>query len=80
MMTTIILAIVAAAPSIVAIAGILSAVSKFCKSLAELKSEVTKTKEYSEVKEQLVIVQQENVELKRLLKELLTKIDGVERK
>lgn len=80
MVETIILAVVAAAPSITAIAGIFAAISKFCKVIAELKAEVTKTKEYDEVKTQLVVVHQENIELKKKLNELLITLDKVQRK
>lgn len=45
------------------------------KATAEIKS----SKEYEEVKQQLVLVHQENVQLKRKLNELLTKIDRVAR-
>ena len=79
MLETIILAIIAIAPSVVAIAGIFTAVSKFIKAITELKAEVTKTKEYDEVKAQLAIAHQENVELKKKLNELLTAIDKIKR-
>lgn len=79
MVETIILALIAVAPAITAIAGIFAAVGKFCKAMAELKNEVTKTKEYDEVKAQLAIAHQENVELKKKINELLTAIDKIHR-
>lgn len=79
MTETIILAIVAAAPAFVAIVGIITACSKIWKGFKELKGEVINTKEYQDVKAQLKVAHQENIELKKLLKELLTKIDRIKR-
>jgi predicted nuclease with TOPRIM domain len=83
--------IVAAAPSITAIIGIVFAIIKGIKSnkdtskevidkFEEVRQEIFNTKEYSELKDQLKIVHQENIQLKKKLNELLTKIDHIERK
>ena len=79
MTETIFLAIVAAAPSLVADIGIITAVCKLVKSFTELKSEVISTKEYSELKKELKAAHQENVELKKKLNELLTAITKIKR-
>ena len=79
MIETIILAIVAAAPSLVAIGSIIAAVCKLVKGFNELKSEVVKTKEYDEVKKELAVAHAENRELKKKLNELLTAIDRIKR-
>lgn len=78
--------IIAAAPSLSAIIGIVVAVLKNCKSnklitdkFEEVKTEIISTKEYTELKDQLKIAHQENLELKKKLNELLTKIDHISR-
>ena len=82
--------IIAAAPSITAIIGIVFAVIKGIKNnqttskdildkFEEVREQVFDTKEYSELKEQLKIAYQENYELKKKINELLTKIDHVQR-
>ena len=82
--------IIAAAPSITAIIGIVFAVIKGIKNnqttskdildkFEEVREQVFNTKEYSELKEQLKIAYQENYELKKKINELLTKIDHVQR-
>lgn len=82
--------VVAAAPSITAIVGIVAAVLKAIKSnkatsqdvinkFEEVRQEIFNTKEYSELKDQLNIAHQENRELKKKLNELLTKIDKIDR-
>ena len=94
--------IVAAAPSLTAIIGIIAAVVKGIKSnkvtsgdvigklettstdvinkFEEVRQEIFNTKEYNELKEQLLVAHQENYELKKKLNELLTKIDHIQRK
>ena len=83
--------IVAAAPSITAIIGIVFAIIKGIKSnkdtskavidkFEEVRQEIFNTKEYSELKDQLKIAHQENIQLKKKLNELLTKIDHIQRK
>lgn len=90
MLETIILAIIAAAPSITAIAGIIAAVVKIIKSgkdsskvlidkFEEVRQEVMDTKEYENLKQELKIAHQENRELKQKINELLTKIDCIAR-
>ena len=82
--------IVAAAPSITSVVGIIIAVIKGIENTSDtgkevidkfesLKEEVLNTKEYDALKGQLLIVQQENVTLKKKLNELLTKIDRIQR-
>lgn len=83
--------IVAAAPSITSIVGIVAAVIKGIKSnkatsqdvinkFEEVRQEVFNTREYEELKGQLAIAHKENLELKKKLNELLTKIDRIQRK
>lgn len=82
--------IVASAPSLTAIIGVVVAVLKGIKSnkstnqelinkFETVKAEVIKTKEYEALKDQLLLVHRENVELKKKLNELLTKIDKIKR-
>lgn len=82
--------VVAAAPSISAIVGIVIAIVKGIKSnkdtskevidkFEEVRQEIFNTKEYSELKAQLVLVHNENLELKKKLNELLTKTDKIAR-
>lgn len=82
--------IIAAAPSITAIIGIIFAVVKGIKNnkttskdildkFEELREEVFNTKEYSDLKAQLQIAHQENYALKKKINELLTKIDHIYR-
>ena len=86
----IMISIVAAAPSLTSIIGIIFAVLKSVKTskttstdvinkFEEVRQEIFNTKEYSELKNQLTIVYQENYELKKKLNELLTKIDHIQR-
>lgn len=86
----IMISIVAAAPSLTSIIGIIFAVLKGVKTskttsadvinkFEEVRQEIFNTKEYSELKNQLTIVYQENYELKKKLNELLTKIDHIQR-
>lgn len=83
--------IIAAAPSITAIIGIIFAVIKGIKNnqttskdildkFEEVREQVFNTKEYSELKEQLKIAYEENYELKKKINELLTAIDHIQRK
>ena len=82
--------IIAAAPSITAIIGIIFAVIKGIKNnqttskdildkFEEVREQVFNTREYSELKEQLKIAYEENYELKKKINELLTKIDHIQR-
>lgn len=83
--------VVAAAPSITAIVGVVVSVLKSIKNnkdtstevinkFEEVRQEIFNTKEYSELKDQLLLAHQENYELKKKLNELLTKIDHIQRK
>ena len=82
--------VVAAAPALTAIIGIIFAVLKGIKTskttsadvinkFEEVRQEIFNTKQYSDLKDQLMIVQQENYELKKTINELLTKIDRIHR-
>lgn len=85
------LIVVAAAPSITAIIGVIAAVIKMIKAgkstnkevidkFEEVRQEIFNTKEYEDIKAQLAIAHQENTELKRLIYELLSKTDHIARK
>lgn len=87
---TIYAVIMAAAPALTSIIGIIFAVVKGIKTskststdvinkFEEVRQEIFNTKEYSELKDQLKIAHQENYELKKKLNELLTKIDHIQR-
>ena len=98
MIETIYAIILAAAPALTAIIGIIASVIKIknnnkesnvalsnkidesIESFEMVRREVMNTKEYESLKTQLAIAHQENIELKRQLNELLTKIDGIARK
>lgn len=82
--------VVAAAPSIASIVGIVVSAIKLIKSgkatnqeiidkFEEVRVEVSNTKDYSQLKDQLLICMQENAELKKTINELLTKIDHIYR-
>lgn len=65
-----------------AIASVTGQIITFIKQKGELKpliNEIRSTKEYDELKDQLAIVHQENIELKKKLNYLLTKIDHITR-
>lgn len=90
MIETITMAILAAAPALTAIIGIIAAVIKLINSgkntngqlltkFEEVRTEVMNTKEYESLKEELKIAHQENRELKKKMNELLTKMDRVTR-
>lgn len=81
---------IAAAPALTSIFGIIAAVIKNKKNVDQslgnlsaefeaLRKQVFDTKEYEALKNQLLIAHQENCELKKYIKELLTKIDHIER-
>ena len=82
--------IMAATPALTSIIGTILAVVKGIKTnkststdvinkFEEVRQEIFNTKEYSELKDQLLIAHQENYELKQKLNELLTKIDHIQR-
>lgn len=79
--------LVAALPSITAIAGCVVTFLKnktTCQSVVDkfedVRQEIFNTKEYSDLKNQLTLAHQENRELKKKINELLTKIDKINRK
>ena len=74
----IIAAAIAAVPTIASVAGIFTAIGKFIKSLNELKTEVSKTKEYEELKSELKLAHKENLELKKKINEILIAINKVQ--
>ena len=80
MIEQIILAIIAAAPSLVAVSSIIISVCKLMKNFNELKGEVVNTKEYADLKKELKEAHKENCELKKQLNEVLTAITRVEHK
>lgn len=78
--------VIAAAPSITALIGCIITFIKNktnCDSVVdkfeELREEVFDTKQYDELKEQLVLVHKENLALKSKMKELINKIDKIQR-
>ena len=83
-------AILAAAPALVSIIGIITAVIKMrtaqnaklgevMKKFETLEEEVRDSKQYDDLKRQLLTAHQENRELRKKINELLTKIDRVRR-
>ena len=78
--------LLAAAPSLTAIIGCVVTFLKnktTCNNVVdkfeEVRQEIFNTKEYSDLKAQLLVAHQENRELKKKLNELLTKIDKIDR-
>lgn len=87
---TIYAAILAAAPAITSIIGIIVAVVKMksnqdsklnevMEKFELLETEVKSSKEYVDLKAQLLVAHQENRELRKKLNEFLTKIDHIRR-
>ena len=83
-------AILAAAPALVSIIGIITAAIKMrtaqnaklgevMKKFETLEEEVRDSKQYDDLKRQLLTAHQENRELRKKINELLTKIDRVSR-
>ena len=83
-------AILAAAPALVSIIGIITAVIKVrtaqnaklgevMEKFETLEEEVRDSKQYDDLKRQLLTAHQENRELRKKINELLTKIDRVSR-
>lgn len=73
------------APSAAAIGGIITAVKNILNAtegvigkFEEVRLEIFNTKEYRELKDQFVIIQKENAQLKKKLNELLLKIDKIQ--
>lgn len=75
----IIAGLISLAPAITAVTGQIITFIKQRNELKPLIDEIRSTKEYDELKDQLAIVHQENIELKKKLNELLTKIDHISR-
>ena len=82
--------IIASAPAITAVIGIVFAVIKGIRNnkdtvkelkdaFEDMREEVVNTKEYEDLKAQYKVVMQENIELKKKFNELLTKMDRVYR-
>lgn len=90
MLETVYLTILAAAPAITSIVGIIAAfvkirnnnknsIAALSAEFDEVKTEVKNAKEYEALKQELILAHQENRELMKLNKELLTKIDRIAR-
>lgn len=90
MLETVYLTILAAAPAITSIVGIIAAfvkirnnnknsIATLSAEFNEVKAEVKSAKEYEALKQELILTHQENRELMKLNKELLTKIDRIAR-
>lgn len=78
--------VVAAAPAIAAIAGVIISVLKHKESnkvvvdkFEELRTEVANTKEFEQLKLELKLAHEENVKLKKQLNEFLMKLDKIYR-
>lgn len=87
---TLTMALVAAAPALTSIIGIIAAIVKLkdnskksydsiAAKFEEVREEVMNTKEYETLKQELAIAHQENRELKNKINELLTAIDRIHR-
>lgn len=90
MLELIISIIIAAAPALTAIFSVIGAVVENKKNVNKtvgelsdkfeaLRDEIFDSREYAALKNQLLIAHQENCELKKYIKELLTKIDRIDR-
>lgn len=86
----IVAALISVAPALTAILGVITTFIKMRKNnevsnkeivdkFELVRKEVMDTKQYEELKDQLLIAHQENRELKKQISELLTKIDHVAR-
>ena len=76
--------IMAYSPLVVAIVGIICAFCKMIKHIKQIRidnmrSNVEKNAQIQELKNDMKIILQENYELKKVIKELLSKIDNVRR-
>lgn len=82
--------IMAAAPALTTILGVVLAVIKVIKStkntnkevldkFEEVRKEIFNAKEYEDLKAQLLVAHQENIALKKTINQLLTKIDHIAR-
>lgn len=90
MIETITMALIAAAPAVTAVGGVVTAAcsiikagknnnKELCEKIEGLEQRVLDTKEYETIKEELKISHQENIELKKKMNQLLTKVDRIER-
>lgn len=86
----IVAALISVAPALTAILGVITTFIKMRKNnevsnkeivdkFELVRKEVMDTKQYEELKDQLLIAHQENRELKKQINELLTKIDHIAR-
>ena len=80
MLETIILACLAVGPALVAFFGIVFCCAKLIHKFNDLRKEVLNAKDFSELKAQLKIVYQENIELKKTNKQLLSKLNHIKTK
>ena len=82
--------VLAVAPAVCAITGSIFAVVRNVRNnravskaiidkFEEVRLEIFNTKEYSELKDKLSIVYQENIELKKQINKMLTKMDKISR-
>ena len=68
------------APSLVAFIGCIISYLKNkinCQKIVDRFNEVISEKEYNEVKQQLVIIHQENIELKKQINRLIAKLNNI---
>lgn len=72
--------IIAILPSVIAVLSFVAVIWKTLREFKATKDEVVDLKELTEVKNQMRQVLNENYELKKSIKELLTKIDKIQRK
>lgn len=71
--------VLALAPSVIAILTMVGAIARVLYSFKSVKKEVNDLKCLDEIKLQVAEVLRENAELKKTLKEAMTKIDHVKR-
>ena len=78
--------VVAGAPAVAAVIGMIVSVSKnkeankvVVDKFEALKTEITNTKEFEQLKLELKLAHEENVKLKRQLNEFLMKLDRIYR-
>lgn len=72
--------IISIAPSLVAFIGCIISFLKnkiSCQKVVDKLNEVISEKEYAEVKQQLIIVHQENIELKNQINRLIAKLNNI---
>lgn len=74
---TLILAIIAAAPALTSILGIIAAIFGFNKKVVELKNEIVKTKEYETLIDELTLAHKENRALMKKCNELIEEIEKI---